>query len=179
VTGTLAQNWWALALRGVTAIVFGLLTFIFPGMALQVLILLFAAYVLIDGVFAIIAGIRAAEAHRRWLALILEGLLNIAAGIVMLVWPALSLLVFVYIAGFWAIITGVALLVTAIRVRREHGEWLLVLGGILSVLWGILVVLFPIAGVFLWAFWIGTYALIFGVIMLILAFRLRHRPARA
>jgi uncharacterized membrane protein HdeD (DUF308 family) len=173
--GILAKNWWALALRGVAAIVFGLIAIAYPAMALQVLILLFAAYLLVDGVFAIVAGVRAAEHHQRWFALIIEGVLDIAAAVVIVVWPALSLLFFIYVIGFWAIMSGVALLAAAIRLRREHGEWLLILSGVLSLVWGVLVVLFPIAGVLVWALWIGAYALIFGVLMIVLAFRLRHR----
>jgi uncharacterized membrane protein HdeD (DUF308 family) len=169
----LAQNWWALALRGVFAILFALIAFLMPGLTLTVLVLVFAAYLLVDGIFALIAGLKAAEHHQRWGALALEGILDIAAGIVMVVWPAMSLIAFIYIAGFWAIVTGVALLVSAIRLQRQHGEGMMILAGAASAIWGILVVLFPIAGILVWAWWIGAYALIFGIAMLVLAMRLR------
>jgi uncharacterized membrane protein HdeD (DUF308 family) len=171
--GMLARNWWALALRGVAAILFGLATFAFPGMALALLVLLFAAYLIVDGIFAIVAGVRAAEHQQRWGGLIAEGVLDIAAGAVIALWPGLSLLFFIYFAAFWAIVSGVALLAAAIRLHREHGEWLLWLSGVISVVWGALVLFFPIAGVIAWAFWIGAYALIFGVVMVMLAFRLK------
>ena len=175
--GILARNWWALALRGVAAILFGLIAFAFPGMALTVLILLFAFYLLIDGIFAIIAGVRAAERHERWGMLIAEGVLDIAAGVIIVLWPGLSLLAFIYLTAFWAIITGAALLATAFRLHREHGEWLLLLSGALSLLWGIVVLFWPIAGLLVWAWWIGAYALMFGILMVIFAFRLRRHPA--
>ena len=169
----LAQNWWALALRGVFAILFALIAFLMPGLTLTVLVLVFAAYLVVDGIFALIAGLKAAEHHQRWGALALEGVLNLAAGVIMVVWPAMSLVAFIYIAGFWAIVTGVALLVSAIRLHRQHGEGLMILAGAASAIWGILVVLFPIAGILVWAWWIGAYALIFGIAMLVVAMRLR------
>ena len=174
----LARNWWALALRGVAAIIFGIIAFAFPGLTLTVLVLFFAAYLLVDGVLALVAGLRATERHERWGALALEGGLDIAAGVVVVVWPAITLLVFVYLAAFWALVSGIAMLVAAFRLHRQHGEWMMILAGFLSVAWGILVALFPIAGLLVWAWWIGAYALIFGIAMLVLAFRLRrHSPA--
>jgi uncharacterized membrane protein HdeD (DUF308 family) len=86
----------------------------------------------------------------------------------------MTLLVFIYMAAFWAIVSGIALLVAAFRLHRQHGEWLLILAGVLSVVWGALVVLFPIAGILVWAWWIGAYALVFGIAMLVVAFRLRR-----
>jgi uncharacterized membrane protein HdeD (DUF308 family) len=174
----LARNWWALALRGVAAIVFGIIAFAFPALTLTVLVLFFAAYLLVDGVFALIAGLRAAERHERWGALALEGIVDIVAGALVVVWPGMTLLVFIYLAAFWALVSGIALLVAAFRLHRQHGEWMMILAGVLSVGWGILVALFPIAGLVVWAWWIGAYALIFGIAMLVLAFRLRrHSPA--
>lgn len=173
----LARNWWALALRGVAAVLFGIIAFAMPWLTLTILVYFFAAYLLIDGVFALIAGLRAAERHERWGALALEGILDLIAGAVIVAWPALSLLAFIYLAAFWAIVSGIALLAAAFRLHRQHGEWLMLLAGLLSVLWGVLVVLFPVAGILVWAWWIGTYALIFGIAMLVLAFRLRRHAA--
>ncbi|HEV8014104.1 MAG TPA: HdeD family acid-resistance protein [Stellaceae bacterium] len=170
----LARNWWALALRGVAAMLFGLIAFALPGVTLTVLVLFFAAYLLVDGVLALVAGLRAAEHHERWMALALEGILDLAAGVLIVMWPGMTLLVFIYMAAFWAIVSGIALLVAAFRLHRQHGEWLLILAGVLSVVWGALVVLFPIAGILVWAWWIGAYALVFGIAMLVVAFRLRR-----
>jgi len=171
----LIRNWWALALRGVAAVIFGLLAFALPGLTLTVLVLFFAAYLLVDGIFALVAGLRAAERHERWGALALEGILNLVAGALVVMWPGLTLVLFVYMAAFWALVSGIALLVAAFRLHRQHGEWMMILAGLLSIAWGILVALFPIAGILVWAWWIGAYALIFGIAMLILAFRLRRQ----
>jgi uncharacterized membrane protein HdeD (DUF308 family) len=170
----LVQNWWALALRGVAAVIFGIIAFALPGVTLTVLVLFFAAYLLVDGVFALIAGLKAAGQHQRWGALALEGILDLVAGAAVVMWPGLTLVVFIYMAAFWALVTGIALLVAAFRLRKQHGEWTMILAGVLSIAWGILVVLFPIAGILVWAWWIGAYALVFGVAMLVLAFRLRR-----
>jgi uncharacterized membrane protein HdeD (DUF308 family) len=170
----LARNWWALALRGLFAVLFGLVAFFFPGITLGALILLFAAYAAVDGIFAIVAGVRAAERHERWGALVLEGLIGIAAAAVVIAWPALSLIVFVYIIAAWAIVSGAVLLATAIRLRHLHGEWLLAVNGIVSILLGVMLFLSPIAGAIVLAWWIGAYALIFGIMLIVMAFRLRH-----
>jgi len=178
MNNVLVKNWWALALRGVAAVIFGIIAFALPGVTLTVLVLFFAAYLLVDGVFALIAGLKAAERHERWGALALEGILDLVAGAAVVMWPGLTLVVFIYMAAFWALVTGIALLVAAFRLRKQHGEWTMILAGILSIAWGILVAIFPIAGILVWAWWIGAYALIFGIAMLILAFRLRrHHPA--
>lgn len=169
------RNWWALALRGVAAILFGVIAFIVPGLTLAGLIYLFAAYMLVDGVFAIVAGVRAVQHHERSGGLWFEGVLDLLAGLIALFWPGLTLIVFVYVAAFWAMVSGLALLTAAFRVGREHGEWLLLLAGFLSLAWGIAVALWPIAGLLVWIWWIGAYALVFGIMMLGTAFRLRTR----
>jgi uncharacterized membrane protein HdeD (DUF308 family) len=169
------RNWWALALRGIAAVLFGLIAIIVPQLTLAWLIYLFAAYMLIDGVFAIVAGVRALQHHERSAGLWLEGVLDLVAGAIALFWPVPTLVVFVYVAAFWAIVTGFALLSAAFRVGRDHGEWLLLLAGFLSLAWGIAVALWPIAGLLAWVWWIGAYALVFGVIMLGTALRLRTR----
>ena len=174
----LARNWWALALRGVIAILFAVTAFAMPGVTLTILVYFFAAYLVVDGIFALVAGLRAAESHEGWGMLTIEGIIDLIAGVVIFLWPGLSLLYFIYFVGFWAIVSGVTLLIDAFRLHRQHGEWWMILAGLASLVWGVLVVLFPVAGVLVWAWWIAAYALIFGIAMLILAFRLRaHRPA--
>ncbi len=171
----LMHNWWALALRGAAAIVFGFFALLWPGMTLWVLVLFFAAYMLVDGTFAIIAGLRAAERQERWWLLVAEGAIDLIAGLVAFAWPSIAILAFIYLAAFWAILSGVALLVAALRLHRSHGEGLLLAAGLLSLVWGIVVVSWPVAGEIAMAWWIGAYALIFGVIMLVFALRLRRR----
>ncbi len=170
----LTRNWWALALRGVVAIVFAIIAFALPGLTLEVFVLVFAVYAIVDGVFAIIAGMRAAEHHERSWPFFLEGLLDVAAGVIIVLWPGLSLLALVIFVGVWAVMTGIALLIAAFGLRRLHGEWLLIVNGIASLLLGIFFLISPIAGVLVLAWWIGAYALLFGVLLIALSLRLRR-----
>jgi uncharacterized membrane protein HdeD (DUF308 family) len=173
----LSRNWWALALRGLAAIVFGLLAFILPGITLTALILLFGAYMLVDGVFAIVAAVRAEERDTRWWLLLAEGVLGVLAGIVAFAWPGLTALALLYLVAAWSIITGILQIVGAIRLRREiEGEWALILGGVLSVIFGVLLAVLPGPGILALLWLIGAYALVSGVLLIILAFRVRNEP---
>jgi uncharacterized membrane protein HdeD (DUF308 family) len=172
--GILAQNWWALALRGVIAVLFGIAAFMLPGPTLAWLLILFAAYLFVDGILTLIASLRAARRHDRFGMLALEGVVDLLIAVQIVLWPGPTLLLFIYIAAFWAILSGIALLVAAIRLHNRHGEWLMIPAGVLSIVWGVLIVLFPIAGIVIWAWWLGAYALVFGVSMLVLAFRLKR-----
>jgi uncharacterized membrane protein HdeD (DUF308 family) len=171
----LTRNWWALALRGIAAILLGMLTILWPGITLPLLVLFFAAYLLVDGVFAIIAGVRAAQQHERWSLLVVEGALDLLVGGIAFIWPNIALLSFIYLIALWAILTGIALLVAALRLHRAGGEATLAIGGLVSLLWGVLVVAWPKAGEIAVALWIGVYALLFGVFMLTFALSLRRR----
>jgi len=172
-------HWWALAIRGGIAILFGLAALLRPGIALEALILLFGAYALVDGVFAIVGvfgGTRGGTP--RWLLLI-EGIAGILAGLIAFVLPGLTALLLLYLVAAWAIFTGIFEIATALRLRREiRGEWALILGGALSVLFGvILVVVSPFAGLLSLIWLIGIYALAFGILLLITAFQVRGRDA--
>jgi uncharacterized membrane protein HdeD (DUF308 family) len=170
----LGMNWWALALRGVAAIIFAILTFAVPGITLTVIVLLFGAYALIDGILAIISAIQAAHGHRRWGSFLLEGIIGVLAGLITLLVPALTLAFLIYVVAGWAIITGIFEIAAAIRLRRHlAGEWLLGVTGVLSILFGILIFWAPAAGALVIALWLGAYALVFGMLLLGLAFRLR------
>lgn len=173
----LAQNWWALALRGLFAVLFGLLTLLWPRLTLVALVIVFGAYALVDGVFAIIAAVWAAETHHRWVMLALEGVAGIAAGIIAFVWPNITGLVLLYLIAIWAIATGLLEIRAGIHLRRHAAsEWALILGGIASLIFGVLLILFPGAGALTVVWLIALYALVFGIFMLVLAFRLRgHR----
>jgi uncharacterized membrane protein HdeD (DUF308 family) len=181
--GLLIKNWWALALRGAFAVIFGLLAIFLPGLTLEALVLVFGVYATVDGIFAIVAGIRAAERHERWIVLALEGLVGIVAGLIALFIPLAAAFGFLIVFGAWAIATGIFEIAAAIRLRREmKGEWLLAVDGILSILLGLLVVVFPGIGLIALVWCIGAYALIFGFVLIALAFRLRARrpvPATA
>jgi uncharacterized membrane protein HdeD (DUF308 family) len=174
MTTVLTRNWWALALRGIFAILLGLAAFVLPGITLAVLVALFGAYAVVDGVLAIIAGVRAAERHERWWSPVLKGLAGIVAGILTFVWPALTTLALLYLIAGWAIVTGVLEIVAAVHLHRAHGEWLLILNGALSILFGLFVIVWPGAGVLTLLWMIGVYAIVFGAVLLVLAFRLRN-----
>jgi uncharacterized membrane protein HdeD (DUF308 family) len=170
----LTANWWALALRGLAGVLFGLLTFFLPGMTLVTLVLLFGAYALIDGIFNVFAFFRVASHH--W-ALLIEGVTGIIAGVLTFAWPAITGLVLLYVIAFWAIFTGVFEIIAGVRLRKViTNEWLLLVMGAASVLFGGLILFAPGAGALVIVLWIGAYALVFGVLLLALAFRLRgHR----
>jgi len=169
----LAKNWWLLLLRGIAAIIFGVLAFAWPGVTLLTLILFYGAFALVDGVLAIIAAITGgAPGPRWWLAIV--GLLGIAAGLLTFLMPGLSALVLLFFIAGWAIATGVFQIIGAIQLRKEiDNEWFLILGGIISVLFGIGVMLAPGAGALALVWVIGTYAVIIGVLLVALAFRLK------
>jgi uncharacterized membrane protein HdeD (DUF308 family) len=169
----LAKNWWLLLLRGIAAIIFGVLAFAWPGITLLTLILFYGAFALVDGVLAIIAAITGGTpAPRWWLAII--GLLGIAAGLLTFLMPGLSALVLLFFIAGWAIATGVLQIIGAIQLRKEiDNEWLLILGGVISVLFGIGMMLAPGAGALALVWVIGTYAVIIGLLLVVLAFRLK------
>jgi uncharacterized membrane protein HdeD (DUF308 family) len=167
----LARHWWALALRGLLAVLFGVLTFIIPGLTLFYLVLLFGAYTILEGIFNLVSAFRAPGHH--W-PLVLEGILSILAGALTFVWPGLTALVLLYLIAFWAIFTGVLEITAGIRLRRHiDNEWLLILMGVLSVGFGLLLLVFPGAGALAIVLWIGAYAIVFGIALIALAFRLR------
>jgi uncharacterized membrane protein HdeD (DUF308 family) len=165
------RAWWTLLLRGVVAVLFGLAALFWPGKTLFVLILFFGAYILVDGVFAIVGGIM--DSSRRWLLLI-EGVLGVVAGLILLARPGLGALVLLYVIAFWAIVTGVMEILAAISLRREiDNEWLMILGGALSVIFGVILAVLPGAGLLSLTWLIGAYAIVFGVAFIILGFRVR------
>jgi uncharacterized membrane protein HdeD (DUF308 family) len=169
----LAKNWWLLLLRGIAAIIFGLLAFAWPGLTLLTLILFYGAFALVDGVLAIAAAITGGvPGSRWWLAIV--GLLGIAAGLVTFLTPGLTALVLLYFIAVWAIVTGVFEIIGAIKLRKEiDNEWLLILSGIISVLFGVGIMLAPGAGALALVWVIGAYSVVMGVIFVALAFRLK------
>lgn len=174
----LARNWWALALRGVFAIIFGLIALINPGLTLYALVILFGAYSLVDGVFGVAAAVRAAETHNRWGWLLVEGIAGILTGIIAFVWTGITAIVLLYLIAAWALVTGVLELLAGFRLRGHlANEWLLLLSGAASIIFGVILIARPAAGALALLWVIGIYALIFGVLVLFLAFRLRRHAA--
>jgi uncharacterized membrane protein HdeD (DUF308 family) len=169
-----ARNWWVLVLRGISAVVFGILALIWPGIALVVLVLLFGAYALVDGVLAIWAGFSSRRRSESWWVLLLEGAIGIAAGIVVLIWPGITAIILLFLIAGWAIITGIFEIVGAIKLRKQiENEWFLVLSGLLSVAFGVLIAVWPGVGLLTLVWLVAIYAILFGVLMSILGFRLR------
>jgi uncharacterized membrane protein HdeD (DUF308 family) len=171
----LAQNWWAIAIRGVLGILFGIIAFVFTGVTILSIVLVFAAYLLVDGIFAIVAAVRAARRHDRWGMLTLEGIVNIITAAIAVAVPGLTVLAFVLIIAAWAIITGVLELVAAFRLNIQHGRVWLAVGGLASIVFGALLIVAPLAGAIVLTWWLGAYALVFGAALLVLASRLRSR----
>jgi uncharacterized membrane protein HdeD (DUF308 family) len=175
MSACLARNWWALLLRGLIGVALGVLTFAMPAVSLASLVLVFAVYMLADGVLGIVAAVRAARRHERWGWLVLEGLLDIGAGAAALVVPGLTIIVFVALVAAWAIVSGGAMALAALRYNKRDGRWLMGLAGVLSIIWGVLLAFAPITGALVLTLWIGAYALVFGITLIVLAFRLRNQ----
>jgi uncharacterized membrane protein HdeD (DUF308 family) len=183
----LARYWWTLALRGALAVLFGVIAVIWPDITLRVLVLLFGFYALVDGLLAlaaVIVGGRLVSARRGWL--IFEGVTGIAAGVFTFLWPDITALVLLYLIAAWAIATGLFEVAVAVVLRRElRGEWLLALGGIISVAFGVFLAVRPGDGAIAVVLVLGVYAIVFGVALVALAVRLRqagggvHGPAAA
>jgi uncharacterized membrane protein HdeD (DUF308 family) len=188
----LSRYWWAVALRGAAAVIFGILALIWPGITLYALVILFGAYALVDGIMALGSAIFGDRERGRRGWLIFEGIAGIAAGILTFLWPGITALVLLWLIAGWAIVTGVLEIVAAIRLRREiQGEWMLAVSGVLSVLFGVLLLAWPAVGALSLVLLIGIYAIVFGVVLIALGLRLRrvhqetgtvpgtHRPATA
>jgi len=170
----LTRHWWVVGLRGVLAIIFGILALVVPGITLIVLIAFFGAYVLIDGLVAIYLAIRGRENNRNWGWLLAEGIAGVLIGIITFRWPGVTTFVLLAFIAAWAIITGVMEIFEAIELRRViDNEWLLILSGAASVLFGVLLLLFPSGGALALVWLIGIFALIFGILLLVLSWRLR------
>lgn len=172
----LIGNWWALALRGVVAILFAIIAFFWPGITAVALILLFGIYAGIDGVLALVAALRAARHHGRSGALLVEGVLNILIAVIVFAWPGTALVALIYLIALWALLTGVALTAAGLALIRLSGEWLLVVSGVLSILLGIILFAHPAVGVVALSWWLGAYALLFGIALVSAAFRIRYHP---
>ncbi|MFZ5623581.1 MAG: HdeD family acid-resistance protein [Gemmatimonadota bacterium] len=167
-------NWWGLALRGLAAILLGIIAFMLPGPTLTALVILFGVYALADGVFALVTAVRGVRRRERWGAMLAHALVSLTAGVIALVWPAIGTLSPVYLVAAWALLTGIFQIAMAVRLRRVIlGEWLLILTGVLSLMLAVLLLLFPSAGATAIVWWLGAYALVHGAIVLAVAFRIR------
>ncbi len=171
----LAENWWAIAIRGALGILFGLVALFLPGATMLSLVLLFAAYAFVDGIFGIVSAVRAAREGQRWGLLVLEGLVNIGTAAIAVLWPGITVIAFVLLIAAWAILSGALMLGAAFRLESGDGRWWLVLGGLVSLIYGALLVAAPMIGAVVLTWWLGAYALVFGVALIVLAFKLKGR----
>ena len=170
----IARNWWSLVIRGLVGILFGIITLAWPGITFAALVIVFGAYALLDGVFSLVGAVKAAQAHERWGALVFLGVTGIGAGVLTVLWPAITAFVLVCLIAAWAIVTGVFEIAAAVRLRRYiEGEWLLALAGIASLVFGMLIIIAPLAGALVIAIWVGAYALVSGVMLVMLGIKLR------
>ena len=180
VVRTLHQNWWLVLLQGVLSVVLGVLALAMPGVTLGALILLWGLFALLNGVVDVVHAIGAAGSHKSWWAWQLAGgLIGILAGLAILRWPGLSALVVLYLVAIWAIMMGLVRVVGSIADHEmlPHA-WLVALAGVVSVLFGIAMFAWPVAGLLTLVYLVGIYAIVFGVIACVIAFRLHSLPER-
>jgi uncharacterized membrane protein HdeD (DUF308 family) len=176
----LSRYWWAFVVRGIFAILFGILAYAWPGITLATLVIFFGAYVLIDGILLVIKTIgKWGERDNRWL-LLLEGLLGIGIGVITFVAPGITAVALIFFIAAWSLATGVLEIAAAIRLRKEiQGEGWMILSGIASIVFAALVMFFPGAGALGLLWLIAAYAIIFGVMLVILGIKLRGHRSRS
>ena len=175
LTNMISKFWWLLLLRGVVAILFGILAFVWPGMTIVFLITLFGAWAVVDGIFSLVLGIKQYGEQERWWATLISGILSIAVGILTFLWPGTTGLVLLWFIAFWAIITGIFHLVAAIRLRKViETEWLLGFSGVMSILFGLILILRPGVGALAVIWIIGLFAIINGLILIALSLKLKN-----
>lgn len=169
----LARNWWVFAIRGVLAILFAVVALLRPEVALLSIAFVFAAYAIADGLFAIVAALRASQHNERLTPFLLEGIVGLVAGTLAMVWPGGAVLIFVLLVGSWAVLHGGLMLSAAYRLGPDHGRWWFALGAVASIVYGLLLFIAPMVGAIVLAWWIGAYAFVFGVALLAGSLRLR------
>ena len=173
--------WWLVLLRGILAIIFGLFALFTPGTALLALVYVFGAYAILDGVTALVVGIRHRGEDRHWVWHVVQGVVSVLAGIIAFVWPGVTVLAILFVIAFWSIVGGIAEIVESFMMRKRGGEswgWILA-AGIVSVLFGIVLLVWPGAALITLLWLVGVYAIVFGVIIVVWAVRLRRAVSAA
>lgn len=174
----LARNWWALLIRGIAAVIFGILAFAMPGITWYVVCILFGAYAFVDGIFAIVSAVRAAQAHERWWPFVLEGIVGLAIGAVTFYDVRITIFAVYFTIAVWAFVTGILEIAAGVQLRKAiANEWLLILAGVASIVFGVFMFWHPIAAAVSIIWIVATYAVFFGIVMIALAFRLRSHPS--
>ena len=170
---------WQLTIRGLALILFGIMALIWPNLTVSVLAILFGVYALVDGVVSVVGAILNRKTSPNWTLLLIVGLISIIAGIFAISNPGVTSLALLYIIAVWALLIGLVSILTAVRLRREiEGEWVMIAAGVLSIVFGIALIVAPDAGAAALAWLIGAYAIILGILDMLLAARAR-RWARA
>jgi uncharacterized membrane protein HdeD (DUF308 family) len=172
------RYWWLFLIRGLVGFAIGVFALVDPAATLAAVVLVIGAYLFIDGVIALVKAVQVFRSDAHWWVLLLEGILGIAAGLVIFLWPGLSLVSLALLVGYWAIVSGVFAIAGALRIRTHvPGEWLYLLFGVVSVVFGLVVLFSPAAGLVYIVFMISIYGFVMGVTMIALAFRARSLPA--
>ena len=172
----LGRNWGWIVVRGIAAVIFGVLALVLPGVTLAALVLLWGAYALADGIIALIAAFRIRDRGKPFWALLVVGILGIAAGILTFIWPGMTAIVLLAFIAAWSLVMGIFQIIAAVRLRKSiENEWLLGLSGLLSVIFGVLMLINPGAGALAVIWVIGAYAIVFGVLLIALGLKLRSR----
>ncbi|HJT58172.1 MAG TPA: HdeD family acid-resistance protein [Ktedonobacteraceae bacterium] len=166
-------NWWLMLLRGIVAIILGLIVLFDPGIALLAIIYVFGAYALIDGILSVIVAIAERRYLPRWGWLVVEGVAGIILGIIAFAWPGETALILLYVVAIWAVVTGVMEIAAAFTV----GSWLLGLTGVLSIVFGIILFVHPGAGLLSILWLLGVYGIVFGIVLIVHAFQLHSQPS--
>jgi len=179
----LGRNWGWIVVRGIAAVIFGVLALVLPGITLAALVLLWGAYALADGIIALIAAFRIRDRGKPFWALLVVGILGIAAGILTFIWPGMTAIVLLAFIAAWSLVMGIFQIIAAVRLRKSiENEWLLGLSGLLSIIFGVLMLINPGAGALAVIWVIGAYAILFGVLLIALGVKLRsrtHHPSLA
>jgi uncharacterized membrane protein HdeD (DUF308 family) len=174
----LAKDWWLLALRGLLGVIFGIIALVMPVATILALVLLFSAYMLVDGCFALYAAVRAMRRRESWGMALLQGIASIATGVIAFLWPGITVVAFVLLLAAWSIVSGCLMLAAARNIESGYGRGWLIFGGIISLLYGFLMIIAPFLGAVVLTWWLGAYSLVFGVALIVLAFRLRSERDR-
>lgn len=175
----LSRHWWILGLRGLLAVIFGILALVWPTATIRVVVILFGIYALIDGLFSLVSALASDERRGGWWLVLIEALVGVAAGVVALVWPQITALAILFLIAGWAILTGILELIAAFRLRKQvEGEWALGLAGVVSIILGLLLAFRPGSGLIAVVWFVGAYAILFGVLLIVLSFRLRSLRQR-
>jgi uncharacterized membrane protein HdeD (DUF308 family) len=172
----MAKDWWLVGLRGLLGVIFGIIALLMPVTTILALVLVFSAYMLVDGGFALYTAFRTMwRRERGWGMPLIQGIASIATAAIAFLWPGISVLAFVILVAAWSIVSGCLLAAAAYKVEARSGRGWLAFGGIVSVLFGVLLILSPLIGAVVLTWWLGAYSLVFGVILIVLAFRLRSQ----